>query len=181
MVLWYVRDGWRDIYAQREDFFFPSLLPGARGCQPLHPPCKLVRDASDRLRVPRSTAILCTLSKSDHVVLITWSPSGYTPVVPDSSDRAVIYLFTNENVTACQSIRGHSERTENPCHMLYNRWIKTIQTTTLLRSVRIVKRVQETWGDLLSPRLQWNITDECWCEELTENEDFARSKKLSKE
>ena len=32
-----------------------------------------------RLRIPRSTVILCTLSKSDRVV-ITWSPSGYTPV-----------------------------------------------------------------------------------------------------
>ena len=30
----------------------------------LAPLCKLVRDASNRLRVPRSTAILCTLCKS---------------------------------------------------------------------------------------------------------------------
>ena len=71
----------------------------------LAPPCKLVRDASDRLRVPRSTAIFCTQSKSDRVVLITWFPSGYTPVRPEWPDRAV--LFTNHNVTACQSTRGH--------------------------------------------------------------------------
>ena len=31
-----LRDRWRDI-SQREDFFFPYLLPGARGCQRLHP------------------------------------------------------------------------------------------------------------------------------------------------
>ena len=30
-----------------------------------------------------------------------------------------IPLFTNHNVTACQSTWGHQEWTENPCHMLY--------------------------------------------------------------
>ena len=34
--------------------------------------------------------------------------------------------------------------------------IETIQNTTLSRSARILRRVLETWGDLLS--LQWNIT-----------------------
>ena len=33
--------------------------------------------------------------------------------------------------------------------------METIQTTTLLKTVRILKRVLETWGDLLSLRLQW--------------------------
>ena len=32
---------------------------------------------------------------------------------------------------------------------------ETIQTITLLRSAWILKLVQETWGDLLSLRLQW--------------------------
>ena len=68
-------------------------------------PCKLVREASDRLRVSRSTVILCNLSKSDRVVLITWSPSDFTPVVRKCPDRVV--MFTNQNVTACQSTRGH--------------------------------------------------------------------------
>ena len=107
-----------ETYTKREDFFFPHLLPGARGLPTLAPPCKLVRDASDRLRVPRSHAILCTQSKSDRVVLITLSPSSYTPVRPECPDRAV--LFTNRNVTACQSTQGHKKRTENPWHMLYN-------------------------------------------------------------
>ena len=35
------------------------------------------------------------------------------------------------------------------------RRVETIQTTTLLRSARILKRVLETWGDLLSIRLHW--------------------------
>ena len=32
---------------------------------------------------------------------------------------------------------------------------ETIQTTALLRSAGILRRVLETWGDLLSLRLQW--------------------------
>ena len=73
-----LRDGWRDIYSERGLLLISSSR--SQGVPTLATPCKLVRDASDRLRVSRSTAILCTLSKSDRVVLITWSPSGYTPV-----------------------------------------------------------------------------------------------------
>ena len=32
---------------------------------------------------------------------------------------------------------------------------ETIQTVALLRSTRILRRVLETWGDLLSLKLQW--------------------------
>ena len=32
-------------------------------------------------------------------------------------------------------------------------WIETVQTTALLKSARILKRTQETWGDLLSLNL----------------------------
>ena len=34
-------------------------------------------------------------------------------------------------------------------------WVDTIQTTALLKTVRILRRVLEAWGDLLSLRLQW--------------------------
>ena len=34
-------------------------------------------------------------------------------------------------------------------------WIETIQTTTLSRSARMLRRVLETWGDFLSLKLQW--------------------------
>ena len=37
------------------------------------------------------------------------------------------------------------------------RRIETIQTTALLRMARILRRVLETWGDLLSLKLQWKI------------------------
>ena len=33
--------------------------------------------------------------------------------------------------------------------------VDTIQTTTLLRTARILRRVLETWGDLLSLKIQW--------------------------
>ena len=36
------------------------------------------------------------------------------------------------------------------------RWrVGTIQTTGLLKSARILRKVLETWGDMLSLRLQW--------------------------
>ena len=35
--------------------------------------------------------------------------------------------------------------------------VETIQTTALLRTVRILRRVLETWGDLLLLKLQWKI------------------------
>ena len=35
--------------------------------------------------------------------------------------------------------------------------VETIKMTTLLRTARIQRRVQETWGDLLSLKLQWKI------------------------
>ena len=33
--------------------------------------------------------------------------------------------------------------------------VETIQTTALLRTARILRRVLETWGDMLSLKLQW--------------------------
>ena len=33
--------------------------------------------------------------------------------------------------------------------------VETIQTTALLRTARIMRWVLETWGDLLSLKLQW--------------------------
>ena len=33
--------------------------------------------------------------------------------------------------------------------------VETIQTTALLRTPRILRRVLETWGDLLSLKLHW--------------------------
>ena len=43
---------------------------------------------------------------------------------------------------------------------------ETIQTTALLRTTRILRRVLETWGDLLSLKLQWKTISLHWCEKL---------------
>ena len=42
--------------------------------------------------------------------------------------------------------------------------VETIQTTALLRTFRILRRVLETWGDSLSLKLQWKIISYRWCE-----------------
>ena len=34
-------------------------------------------------------------------------------------------------------------------------WVETIQTSALFRSDRILRRIPENWGDLLSLKLQW--------------------------
>ena len=36
--------------------------------------------------------------------------------------------------------------------------VETIHITALLRTARILRRVMETWGDLLSLELQWKTT-----------------------
>ena len=46
---------------------------------------------------------------------------------------------------------------------------KTFQTTKLFRSTRILRRVLETWGDLLSHKLRWKTTSISWCDKLTRN------------
>ena len=44
--------------------------------------------------------------------------------------------------------------------------VETIQTTALLKTAKILRRVLETWGDLLSLNLQWKTISLCWCEKL---------------
>ena len=113
VVSWEI-DG--ETYTQREDFFFPYLLPGARGCQLLRPLASW--DTSDRLCVPHSTAILCTLSKSDHVVLIMWSSSSYTPVVTNCPD---VLSYPCLLITAWQLVKAHwVTRNELKIHVKIN-------------------------------------------------------------
>ena len=44
--------------------------------------------------------------------------------------------------------------------------VETIETTALLKTARILRRVLETWGDLLSLNLQWNTISLRWWEKL---------------
>ena len=82
-----VCERWVEIHILREGTSSCSI--SSSGSQRGANACTLLLQASqkrtDRLRVPCSTAILYTLSKSDRVV-ITWSPSGYSPVRPESDD-----------------------------------------------------------------------------------------------
>ena len=48
--------------------------------------------------------------------------------------------------------------------------IEAIQTTALLRSARIARKVLETWKVLLSLILQWTTISWRWCEELKRSE-----------
>ena len=52
--------------------------------------------------------------------------------------------------------------------------METIQTTTVLRSVRILRIVLETWEDLLLLRLHWKTISVSWYEELTDHQIPAR-------
>ena len=44
--------------------------------------------------------------------------------------------------------------------------VETIQTTALLKTARILRRVLETWGDFLSLKLQWKTISLRRCEKL---------------
>ena len=105
MFLSYVRDGWRDKHKEKSSsshIFFQE--PGdANTCSPLQARQRRLWSAA----YPSLACVSLLLSKSDRVFLITSSPSGYTPVVHDCPDRVIIFLFTDQNVTACQSARAH--------------------------------------------------------------------------
>ena len=44
--------------------------------------------------------------------------------------------------------------------------VETIQTTALLRTAWILRRVLETWGDFLSLKLLWKAISKHWWEKL---------------
>ena len=46
--------------------------------------------------------------------------------------------------------------------------VETIQATALLKMTRILRRVLETWGDLLSLKLQWKTISLRWCKNSNE-------------
>ena len=47
--------------------------------------------------------------------------------------------------------------------------VETIKTTALLRSARILRRILETCGDLLSLKLPWKTISVSWCEKLSKS------------
>ena len=102
VVTWEI-DG--ETYTPRKDFF--QEPGGANTCTPL-------QACQRRLWLtvcPSFDPILSTLSKSDRVVLITWSPSGYTPVVPKCPD---VLLYPCLLITAWQLFKAHGITRSKP-------------------------------------------------------------------
>ena len=84
-------------------------------------------NASDQLHIPGSTL---NSDWPDCLNLTTWFSYHMVSFqlhtcLTSLPRRTAIPLFTNHNMTACQSTWGHQERTQNPCQQsLYNRkWL----------------------------------------------------------
>ncbi len=105
------------IYTQRGYFFLPRIFflgPGdVNACTPMQAVSSetpLIGCVS-LARPP----ILCTLSISDRVV-ITWSPSGYTPVGPDCPDALSSHRL---QITTWQLVKTHGvTRNEPKMHVI---------------------------------------------------------------
>ena len=104
-----LRDRWKDIYSERGLLLVPYLLPGARGCQCLHPlASRIIRDD-----LTLSSAVYPWLESQFSALclkLTAWLLCGLFPVthlLDLSTSTTAIALFTNHNVTVCQSTQGH--------------------------------------------------------------------------
>ena len=103
----------------------PISSSWSQGVPTLAPPCKAYchrwPNASDWLRIPRLTldsdwTLNLTAWFSYHLVSFRLHTCS-----TDLPWRTAFPLFTNHNVTACQSTLGHQEWTQNPCQQsLYN-------------------------------------------------------------
>ena len=120
----------RHILRERTSSFhiFFRETGGANTCTPL----KARQRPSVRLRVPRSTAILCTQSKSDRVVLITLSPSGYTPVRPECPDALSpsCLLIKMWQLTKAHSVTRNEPKIHGICYIT-ERVDKMVKKTAL--------------------------------------------------
>ena len=101
-----------ETYTQREDFFFPYLLPGPRGCQCLHP---LASSSETPLIGCVSLARLRFSALS--LNLITWCPPGYTPVVPDCPDVLSCWLITTWQLVKAHGITRNEPKIYGICYI----------------------------------------------------------------
>ena len=103
-----LRDRWRDICSER-GLLLPISSSGGQWVPTLAPPCKLVRD--DLIgRVSHARLRFSAL------VLIPWSPSGYTPVVPDCPD---VLLYPCLLITTWRLVKAHGvTRNEPKIHVI---------------------------------------------------------------
>ena len=59
-------------------------------------------------------------------------------------------------------------------------WVDTIQITALLRSTRILRKVLETWGDLLLLKFQWKTISISWWGKLSRSNYNNKSSSSSR-
>ena len=121
-VCCYLSDWWRDIYSERGLLLVPYLLLGARDDNAYTP---LQAVSSERSETPligcvslARLPILCTLSKSDCVV-ITWFPSGYTPVGPGYPDApsSPCLLITTWQLVKVQGVTKNELKIHVVCYI----------------------------------------------------------------
>ena len=135
MFLWCVRDGWRDIYSER-GLLPPISSSSSQGVPTLAPPCKLVITplvgcvSLARLR-------FSALSKSHHVVLITWSPSGYIPVRPKWHDRpsSSCLLIKMWQLTKAHGVTWNEPKIHVICYItlvIYDKWMNKMKWEKVL-------------------------------------------------
>ena len=58
--------------------------------------------------------------------------------------------------------------------------VKTILTTVLLRSVRILRSVLETWGEFFL-QLRWKTISKRWCEKLSRSKNWRLKRRKEQE
>ena len=101
----------------------PILFSGSQGMPTLAPPCKPYRQRGPKCLWSAACPSLDSQFSVLCLNLTAWLSRGLLPVTQlfDSTTMTRCHPppFTNHNLTACQSTRGHCEPTENPCHMLY--------------------------------------------------------------
>ena len=115
-----LRGRWRDIYSEGGIFLSHTFFRdpgGTSACTPLH---HIVRDDLTPLIGCVSLArlfILCTLSKFARVVLITRSPSGYTPVGPDCPDALLCLLITKRQLVKAHGVTRNEPKIYVICYI----------------------------------------------------------------
>ena len=101
---------------------------------------------------------------SVHTFFNNWEGRGYKVVQTFQDGKCIISKkkknFKNDKKVEMNNNNNNNLR-QTPKNWLkdWRTWtirgqVKTIQTTSLLRSARILRRVLENWGDLLSLKLQ---------------------------
>ena len=128
LLVWEI-DG--EAYTRRGDFFLPHIFfqgqGGANACTSLQ---ALSSERSETLLIGcvslARLPILCTLCKSDRMV-ITWSPSGYTPVGPACHDALSTPCFL---ITTWQLVKAHGVTRNEPkidviCYITYDCFFST--------------------------------------------------------